>query len=119
MVNGRVAGGLPPRSERQAHILEAPDLAEFVRRARKVLPPQAALVADPGSGGRRPLVTRVVRYERLAAEWPGVCARIGVDSALPVNNRSQPIPVEVTPAAERAVRELYVEDYALLEGLPA
>lgn len=69
--------------------------------------PQADFVLD----GERPVVDRVVRYDRLAEGYARVRAETGVGGPLPhVNASPGPLP-QLSAAACRRLREVYAADY--------
>jgi Sulfotransferase family len=94
------------------------DLEAFVREAAPpALPLQASMVRDPRT--RQVIVSRLIRYEALAEGWAAVCRRLGIAGELPRANVSPRVDVEVTDAARALVREIYAEDYRLLDELDA
>jgi hypothetical protein len=60
----------------------------------------------------RPLVDYVARYETLAADWQHICARLGVDAALPIRMKSHHRPYQdyYSDETRAMVAKMYAQD---------
>ena len=64
----------------------------------------------------RPIVTRMLRFERLADDWRELCQDIGVEVDLPTINQSDHMQWQAAYTSEMRARlsYLYHGDFALL-----
>ncbi len=108
-LRGGPAGDHPMRAPALAHGLEA-----FAAMARQSVPPQAAQVKVNGIVA----VTRLYRFDELAASWAAVAGMLGIDAPIPHSNESKGAPVEVSPTARALIEASYAEDLALYRALP-
>jgi hypothetical protein len=90
-------------------------LEDFIPKARAEFLPQFDHVTIDYKVG----VTRLYRFEELAAAWGDIGARLGI-AAGPIGhkNASGSAPMAVTDAARRLVEELYAMDCELYESVP-
>jgi len=60
----------------------------------------------------RPLVDYVARYENLEADWQHICARLGVNAALPIRMKSHHRPYQEYYSDETRimVAQMYAQD---------